>query len=102
MAIVADPAGAAQDQDGLRRAGDRSRDVEPVEHRFPGGNRGQGQRRRGGEIERARLLAHDPLVDEMIFHIGALPADAAGVEDFVARFEVATSGPASATTPAAS
>ena len=42
---------------------------------------------RGGEIERARLAADDPFVDEMEFHVRARTADAAGVEHFVARLE---------------
>ncbi len=78
------------------------RDVEPVEHRLPGGDRRQGQSRGGGEIERARLAPDDPLVDEMKLHVRALAADAAGVEHFVARLEEPRLSPVSATTPAAS
>ena len=64
-----DAAGAAEDQDRARRAGDGSRDIEPVEHRLPGGDRCQRQSSGGGEIERTRLAPHDPFVDQMKFRI---------------------------------
>ena len=82
-----DAAGAAKDQDRARRAGNGFRDIEPVEHRLPGRDRGQGQSGSGGEIEHARLAADDPLVDQMKLHVRALAADAAGVEHFIARLE---------------
>jgi hypothetical protein len=82
-----DAAGAAEDHDRARRAGNGFRDIEPIEHRLPGGDRGQGQSGGGREIERPRLAADDPLVDEMKFHVGALAADAAGVEHFIAHLE---------------
>ena len=83
----ADAAGAAEDQDRARRAGNGFRDVEPVEHRLPRGDRGQWQSGGSGEIERSRLAADDPFVDEMKLHVRALAADAAGVEYLIAGLE---------------
>ena len=88
-----DPAGAAEDQDRARRAWNGFRHIEPVEHRFPSGDRGQGQSRRCGEIERPRLAADDPFVDKVELHVRAWAADAAGVEHFVARLEEACLAP---------
>ena len=83
----ADASSAAEDQDRPRRARNGLRDVEAVKHRLPGRDRRQGQSRRRSEIERARLAADDPLVDQMKLHVRALAADAAGVEHFIARLE---------------
>src|ERR1700722_355377 len=78
---------AAKDQDRARCAGDGFRDIEPVEHRLPSRDRGQRQSRGAGEIERARLSADDPFVDQMELHVRAWASDAAGVEHFVSRLE---------------
>ena len=85
----ADAARAAKNEDRARRAGNGFGDIEPVEHRLPGGDRRQRQSGGGGEVERARLAADDPLVDQMKLHVSAQAADAAGVEHFVARLEEA-------------
>ena len=87
MAIEPTPPAPPKNQNRARRAGHGFSDIEPVEHRLPGGDRGQRQSGSGGEIERARLTADDPFVNEMEFHIRALPADAARVEHFIARLE---------------
>ena len=48
-------------------------DVEPVEQRLPGGDRGQRQGRRLGERQRGGLPADDPLVDQVELGVAAGP-----------------------------
>ena len=51
----ADPAGAADDQDGVGDARHRLADVEPVEQRLPGGDRGERQGRGLGDARARRV-----------------------------------------------
>ena len=62
--------------------------AKPVKQRLPGGDRGQRQRRRLGEAQRAGTVADDPLVDGLQLGVGALDGSTiTGVPDLVAGLE---------------
>ena len=64
------PARATDDEDRLRRTGYGLRHVQAVEHRLPGSQRRQRQRRRFRPGERRRFVTDNPGVDEMELRIG--------------------------------
>ena len=68
----ADAAGSADDQQGTRIDALAGDSAEAVEQQFPGGDRGQRQRRGLGEGQCLRLAADDTLVNQMKFRIGTL------------------------------
>ncbi len=86
--------------------------VQPIEHRFPGCDRGERQRGGFGEAQGPGLLADDPLIDEMELAVGAGTVERTGIEDLVSRLEErgirphlrdhtpAASQPSTATSPA--
>ncbi len=83
----ADAAGAARDQQGARIDALAGHRAEAIKQQFPGGDRGQRQRRRLRERKARRLAPDDAFVDQMKFRIGALAQDRAGIEDLVASLE---------------
>ncbi|MNN21268.1 hypothetical protein D3C81_1345830 [compost metagenome] len=63
------------------------RKAQTVEQSFPSGDRSQGQRCCLRKVQRARLQADDPLVNEMEFTISARPRDAPGIIHFISWFK---------------
>ncbi len=74
----ADAACCPDDQD-ARRPRDRTPDLQAVEQHFPGGDRGEQQRRSACPVERSRLAADDPFIDEVELGVGSGPGDIPGV-----------------------
>ncbi len=83
----ADASGAAGDQKRARIDALAGHGAQAVEQQFPGGDRGQRQRRGLREGQRLGLVADDPLIDQVKFRIGALAQDRAGVKHLVAGLE---------------
>ncbi|KAG0774288.1 hypothetical protein G6F22_014185 [Rhizopus arrhizus] len=81
-----DATGSADHQQGLAFAAALG-DAQAVEQQFPGGDRGQRQRRGGGIVETGRLAADAALVHQLVLRIAAGAVDHAGVVDRIARLE---------------
>jgi len=83
----ADAAGAADDQKRARIDASSRHRAEPVEQQFPGGDRGQRQRRGFRKRQALRLAAYDAFVNQVKLRIGALAENRAGIENFIAGLE---------------
>ena len=83
----ADPARAADDHDGLRRAGHGAGHVHPIEHRLPCGERGQRQGCGFRPAERGGAMTDDAFIHQMQFGIGAGTDQRSGIKHLVARLE---------------
>jgi hypothetical protein len=67
-------------------------DLQPVEERLPGGDRGERDRGGLGEVELLRLAADDALVHQVKFAVAARARDVARVVDRIAGLEQARLG----------
>ncbi len=92
----------SDDQQHIRGTGNGTAHIEPVEQRFPGGDRGQGQGRCLCPVEAPRLSGDDPFIDDVKFSVCAFARDTACVKDLVPGQNPVTLGPTVLITPAAS
>ena len=82
-----DPAGAADHQQAARVAFGVQMEGHALEQQFPGGDRGQRQGCRLGEVQGGRLGADQALVDQVVLGVAAGAGGVAGVIDLVPGLE---------------